>query len=40
MSLTKLERQIAMGAKSETFAQHHNDICYTEDFVERGKGKI
>ena len=35
MSLTKLERQIAMGAKSETFAQHHNDICYTEDFVER-----
>jgi YD repeat-containing protein len=24
-----------MGAKSETFAQHHNDICYTEDFVER-----
>ena len=25
-----------MGAKSETFAQHHNDICYTEDFVEQG----
>ena len=31
-----MERQIAMGAKSETFAQHHNDICYTEDFVEQG----
>ena len=33
-------RYLAVGAKSETFAQHprNNDICYKEQFVERGIG--